>query len=357
MMFVKSGIFVCLLVCVIADVTQNYSKPDYATSTTITWAIDKTNYLGIELHPGDQFIFDVPKQYQAGIVRNVILSHRKDSKYDASVTYNPDGTFWDSQGAYDTITCRNIKNKYEEGWIAKKFAEPRDPSNPEVENLHDWVEYVGIFSTDRITLTNVSPLTQDLAVANVHEVAIEFFPSGKIASSQIEVYTPGTTFVDLAKNILEPNYGGGPNAGLSDTELSEYGLYPYSAEIGSYGNAHQYSNTSYVDYYGALHIKIPKGKIVGGIDVSVGDSGYDKSLPPQDQINKDGGIGSLGWAKITATLSLSGEIMIYSGNAPPAGVLSGGPETTGYVSGAGEEIIVTSSSYAWVMGYKVVFMK
>jgi len=340
-------------------VTQNFSKPTAMSSVNVVWDLTEilNNYLGIELHPDDIFLFDVPKAYQSGIVRNVILVHRKDAAFDASVQYNDDGTYYDTQGAYDTINCRDIKTKQQKGWIASKFAEPRSPSEPEIENLHDWVYFVGIFSTDLITLTNVSPDTEPLAVANVHRVEIEFYPTGTILSTQIEIYSPGTSFVDLAKKILIPTYGGGPPADLTDQELETEGLYPSAIAIGAYGKPVNVSANCYVDYYGDMHIKIPKGKIFGGFDISVGDSIYDMSVPPEDQINKDGGEGKLGWAKLDAKLSVSGEQVMYQSNVPPAGVLSGGPETSGYIVEANEEIVVSPTSYAWVMGYKVVFMK
>jgi len=289
-------------------------------------------------------------------VRNIVLAHRKDSKFDASVEYKEDGTFYDSQGAYNAISCRNIANGLKKSWTAPKFAEPRSASDPEVENLHDWVYYVGIFSTNLIYLENVSPVSQPLAVANVHRVEVEFFPSGVIDSTQIEIFSSGTSFIDLSKGILSPSYGGGPPAGLSFAEMESEGLYPSAIEIGTYGYLNV-SKTCYVDSYGNMHIILPTGKIIGGFELSVGDTKFDKSIPPQDQVNKDGGYGELGWAKVTATLSKSDEDCLHNANVPPAGVLSGGPVTSGYIIKKGEEIVIDSSSYAWVMGYKVVFMK
>lgn len=351
---------VAFLICVCysyATFVQNFSQPTSTTSTNVVWDIAATNYGGLELHPGDIFLFDVPLYYQKGIVRNVILVHRKDEKFDGSIEYKTDGTYYDSQGAYDSIQLVNMENGYKESWIAPKFAEPRSPSEPEEENLHDWVYYVGIFSTDLVYLQNVSPVSEPLAVANIHKVAIEFFPSGTIAFTQIDIYSTGTSFIDLSKGQLEPTYGGGPPAGLTYAEMEAEGIYPNAIEIGTYGIKTNVSSEVYVDYYGQMHIKIPAGKKLGGFEISIGDTKYDKSKPPQDQINKDGGYGQLGWAKITATLSISQEECITSANVPPAGVLSGGPQSQNYIVNSNEEIVVYSSSYAWVMGYKIVFMK
>jgi len=340
-----------------AAVVQNFTKPTYTSSTTLTWSLSNINYLGLELHPTNSMLFQIPAAYQSGVVRTVVLVHRKDEKYQGSITWNSDGTYYDSQGAYDSIQCRNKKDGSYESWIAPKFAEPRSASDPENENLHDWVYYVGVFSTNLIQLVSSSPADEPLAVANIHMVSVEFFPLGTIDSTQIEIFSSGTSFVDLAKKVYLPQYGGGPDAGLSYQEMEDEGLYPNAIEIGSWGFGRNVSKNCYVDYYGDMHIILQAGKVLGGVEVSLGDTNYDQSIPPQDQINKDGGYGQLGWAKLTATLSESDEDCMYNYNVPPNGVLSGGPETSGYVVQKGEELILYSSSYSWVMGYKIVYMK
>jgi len=100
---------------------------------------------------------------------------------------------------------------------------------------------------------------------------------------------------------------------------------------------------------------LPSGKVFGGVDVMAGDSMFDKNIPPQDQINKDGGIGQLGWAKLYGALGF--DTFMNQINVPPAGVLSGGPTKKGYTTKSGDEVIISSSSGAWIMGYKVTFMK
>lgn len=339
------------------EIVNNFTTPTTTTSTNVAWDLSLINYLGLELHPGTEMTFEVPLNYQKGIVRNIYLTHRKDSKFDASVTYNSDGTFYDSQGAYDDISCFDPSVGYARSWTAKKFAEPRSPSQPEVETLHDWVYYVDIFSTNMIYLKSATPVSKPLGVANIHKVEIEFFPTGEPSFSQVEIYSPGTTFINFTSGQLLPTYGGGPLADLSYSQMETEGLYPDAVAIGTYGKKVVVSDNVYVDYYGNMHIKIPAGKKLGGFEISIGDTKYDINKPPSSQVNKDGGYGALGWAKITATLSVSDETCLTDANVPPSGVISGGPQSFNYITKNNEEIVVSSTSYAWVMAYKVDFMK
>jgi len=334
------------------NVVKTFTTPTTVTSTTVQYVVNE--YYGVEIKPGEQWVFQIPPNFVEAVVRTVVLVHRKDSKYDASVEYHEDGTYYDTQGAYDAISCRKTGTSTWKGWGAAKFAEPRSSYDPEHENLHDWVYYVGIFSTDQILLENVSPLTNALSVANVHSVEIEFFPVGVIDSYQLEIFSPNTKFVDLAQGFLLPRYGGGPDAGLSFQQLEEDGLYPDAIEL-YYGTAQTISSTCYVDSSGRMHIKLPTGKTFGGFEVAIGDTKYNKAIPPQDQVNKDGGYGELGWAKLSARIG--SDYFMSDINVPPNAVLSGGPSKLGYVTKTGDEVILSATSYAWVMGYRITFMK
>jgi len=334
------------------NVVRTFSTPTSVTSTTAKYIVN--DYSGDPIKPGEQWIFQIPDAFKEAIVRTVVLVHRKDSQYDASVEYHDDGTYYDTQGAYDAISCRKTGTSTWKGWGAAKFAEPRSSYDPENENLHDWVYYVGVFSADQILLENVSPLANTLAVANVHRVEIEFFPAGVVDSYQIEIFSPNTEFADIAQGKMLPRYGGGPDAGLTFQQLEDEGLYPDAIQI-YWASAKTISSTCYLDSSGNMHIKLPAGKVLGGFEVAVGDTKYDQSKPPQDQVNKDGGYGELGWAKLTS--KIGSDYFMSSINVPPNAVLSGGPTQLGYVVKSGNEIVVSASSYAWIMGYRVTFMK
>jgi len=59
----------------------NYSLPEYE---------------GRELKPGHRIAFVIPEEFRGRLVRDVVLRHRKDSKYAPGLSEGD----WDSNGAY-----------------------------------------------------------------------------------------------------------------------------------------------------------------------------------------------------------------------------------------------------------------
>jgi len=344
-------------------VTEIFVKPTKLTSTTAVFKMPEMG--GKEIKPGERWLFQVPEEFRGTGIRTAILVHRKDSKYGASV----DGK-WDKEGAYNLVSARKTGTDQWVTWSdeygSKKFAEPRSSGDPEHENLHDWLHSVGWQNVDLLSVTNVGQGTN--AVANVHELVIEFFPPGKTALVQEEIYSPGTAFVDREKGRSMPSYGGGMGAHLGTERLKAEGMYPKAIEIGGYGGSGKkdVSENTYVDQSGRLHIKLPPGKVLGGFEIAVGDTELDKNRPLEEQRNKDGHYGKLGWAKLYARVQNSNSsgpnarsaYFMDRVNVPPSGVLSGGPNEKGYVTQPGDEIVVESQGHrSWVMGYRVQFME
>jgi hypothetical protein len=344
-------------------VTKVFTKPSSRTSTTIRFKMD--DYDGVEIKPGERWLFEVPPDLRGAKVRTAVLAHRKDYQYEHTFSGGRD-----SQGAYNLVSARKSG---EDKWVtwsdqygSKKFAELRDADDPEHENLHDWLYYVGDVSLDLLSVTNVGHGKS--AIANVHLLEIEFFPTGKHESFQEEIFTPGTSFIRPEKGWKKPLYGGGNGGHLSREVLKKEGMYPKSVEIGSYGDR-KISKDSYVDDSGRLHIRLPPGKRFGSFEISCGDTTYDRSQSPEEQRNKDGHYGGLGFAKLCARLENRALREKYDWdydqplnfmhriNVPPAGVLSGGPIEPGYVTKPGDEIVVESEDHeTWVMGYRIQFM-
>ena len=112
-----------------------------STSTTLTYHVGPTAESEVELRPSQKLVFHLPAGYQSRFLRNIILVHRKDAKYVGSVVKDGDG-YWDNEGAYSMVRVGASTGKWFE-YPSAKFAEPRHPSEPEHECLHDLQDIFG----------------------------------------------------------------------------------------------------------------------------------------------------------------------------------------------------------------------
>jgi len=179
-----------------------------------------------------------------------------------------------------------------------------------------------------------------------------------------EIFTPGTAFAKVNAGIMLPSYGGGYAKDTSDVQLMKQlqtkGLYPDAVPIGLVR-----ANQPVVEVGarslvrdGCLHIKLTAGLILGGFEISCGDTYFNPQTPAEQQRNKDGHLGSLGNAKLFVRLTGEGRHFMNNVNVPPAGVLSGGPCLADYVVRPNDEIIVESRHHpSWVMGFRVVYLQ
>jgi len=130
---------------------------------------------GRELKPGHSLLFVVPDEFKKRIVRDVVLRHRKDSKY--AVDIGPDRH--DPNGAYSRVELQSVDDgkwiewRDPKGYNPDKFAEPRSAGNPEEEVLHDWIATVGAINADAVRVTNVGK-NSDYSVSSVHGMEVVF---------------------------------------------------------------------------------------------------------------------------------------------------------------------------------------
>ena len=210
---------------------------------------------------------------------------------------------------------------------SKKFAEYRLPDRPEHEDLHDFQALydAGPF-VEYVALTNVSAI-EDLCIANIHTIKVEFFPENYESVEYMEkIFTPGTTFIDLAKGHTRPTYGGGYAWQHSSEDvykrLVEVGLYPNALELLYEPNGERQvqvlDDGSYVDNEGALHIPLPPHKCFVCLEVSIGDTYFDKNQSIESQYNNNGHIGRCGSCDycfaviITYSLYITGWSKLYA---------------------------------------------
>ena len=329
------------------SVKKIVKTPNKTTYSTLVY--ESENFGGDELEPSKRMLFVIPEEFKGRVIRDIILKHRKDPS-----RFSGDG--WDPNGAYSRVLIKDSRTENWKSWIdptgnkSDKFAESRASSNPENEILHDWIATVGEVQPSLISVENVGQTDQ--AVSNIHGVEVVFFPEKEGVEYQEQIFTPGTSFVDLDKQQNEPSYGGGPRY---------RGQYPSAVALGGWGRDQENtmidddSNKEfYLDRQGQIHIKLEPGKKFVNLELAIGDTHQDGIA------NKDGHNGTLGWAKIYAGLATKGHMdtsnFMHNVNVPPAGVLAGGPEQSDKVIQDGDEIVIESKSdTSYLMGYRIAY--
>jgi len=316
-----------------------YKEPNDAGHTSVKF--NSPLYMGDELDSHHSLLFEIPEEYKGRLVRDVILTHRKDPSRWDGVGHDPCGSY----SRVEVLSSDGRVNTWSDpaGYSPDKFAERRGPQDPEVEVLHDWLLTVGRIDARYVFVTNVG--VGDLSTVNFHSLEIVFFPNVEKTVCEEKVFSPGTTFIDVGAGVLEPTYGYQKNEGI----------YPGALAIGSYTNGFNYERDSDEDYFidsiGKLHIKLKEGRKFIGMELSVGDT-------HPDGVNKKGHIGTRGWAKIYAQInSENSEIdLMQNVNVPPAGVLFGGPKKDSYDVRKKDEVVITSSNdICYLMGYRMIY--
>lgn len=326
-----------------------FESPEIDSYTRINYSIMR--HEGQELRPEHRLLFRIPDQFKSRIIRDVILRHRKDSKY--TVNIGSDG--YDPNGAYSRVELHNSDNGQWTGWKdpagyrTDKFAEPRSAENPEEEVLHDWIATVGQISADAVRVTNVGS-NPDFSISNIHGLEIVFYPEFKSIDFKEKVYTLGTKFVDLEKGDLLPVYGAGEfNEGKYVESIALNRSGPVLFELGKDpGPEARMENDRLV-------IKLDSGKELLNIEVAIGDTEHLNYINPETRRNT-----RLGWAKLWMGIrrAKTGNVewFVKNANIPPQGVIAGGPHLENSKIEPGDELILESRADAsYVMGWRLAY--
>jgi len=326
-----------------------FENPEIASYTRINYSIPE--YEGRELKPGRRLLFLIPPEFRNRIVRDVILRHRKDSKY--AVNIGSDG--YDPNGAYSRVELHNTDTNQWTGWKdpagyrTDKFAEPRSSGNPEEEVLHDWIAMVGPITTDAVRVTNVGA-NPDLSVSSVHGLEIVFYPEFKSIDFKEKIYTLGTKFVNLDKGDLLPSYGAGEfNEGRYVGAIALNRSAPVLFELGKDPGPEARTEND------RLVIKLDSGKELLNIEVAIGDTEHLSSRNPETHRNT-----RLGWAKLWIGIrrAKTGNVdwFVKNANIPPQGVIAGGPHLDNSKIEPGDELILESrADTSYVMGWRLTY--
>ena len=326
-----------------------FENPEIDSYTRINYSIPE--YEGRELKPGRRLMFKIPEEFKERIIRDVILRHRKNSKY--AVNIGSDGH--DPNGAYSRVELHNNNTgqwtswKDPAGYRTDKFAEPRGAENPEEEVLHDWIATVGPISADAVRITNVGE-SPDFSISNVHGLEVVFYPEFKSINFKEQIYTIGTKFVDLDKKELLPEYGAGEfNEGKYTGAIALNRSGPTLFELGKDpGPETQIEN-------GGLVIKLESGRELLNVEIAIGDTEHLDHKNPETYRNT-----RLGWAKLWVGVRRAKtgntEWFIKNANIPPQGVIAGGPHLENSKVEPGDELIIESRADAsYVMGWRLAY--
>ena len=331
------------------SVDLTFENPEIDSYTRINFSVPE--YEGRELRPGRRLMFTIPEEFKKRIIRDVILRHRKNSKY--AINISSDG--YDPNGAYSRVELRNSDTsqwtswKDPAGYRTDKFAEPRGAENPEEEVLHDWIAMVGPISADAVRVTNVGE-NSDFSVSNVHGLEVVFYPEFKAINFREQIYTLGTKFVDLDKNELLPEYGAGEfNEGKYEGAIALNRSAPTLFELSKNPGSEARTEN------GRLVIKLESGRELLNVEIAIGDTEHLSYRNPETYRNT-----RLGWAKLWVGIRRAKtgdtEWFIKNANIPPQGVIAGGPHLENAKIEVGDELVLESRADAsYVMGWRLAY--
>lgn len=294
----------------------------------------------LRLVPGESIYLVLPARFSAHPLANVILGHRQNPRDQrGSSGYDPftGSKTYDQYPAYTSVQVHSVVHAYKDSWRTwggpvssdkgSKFAEIR--KGAEFDNLYEW------------------PLKGHKSLRN------ERWEDGSIDVDMVKIEALGDDPVYLdsvtvkviapkANNYVDISYT------RDRTSLGD----PITFKGRRYGGGQSYRGT----FPGAQQLSpsrwrtprlaIPvNGKKLKSVSVAVGDT------KPDGVRNQDGGMGSLGAAKISIIIEGvdgSETVIVDRENVGPQGVISG------YTAGAGIEaasiIIKAHQDTAYIMG-------
>jgi hypothetical protein len=308
---------------------------------------------GRELPSGHKMGFVIPEAFRKRLIRDVILRHRKDSKYAVDIGEDRH----DPHGAYSRVEMHNpqsrdwVKWKDPKGYNPDKFAEPRPASDPENEVLHDWLATVGEVQADAVRLTNVGQHPK-YSTSQIHGLEIVFHPETSHVQYNEKIYCQGTAFIDIPDGKKLPTYGGG-----SHTEGKYIGAIPLNQfRPVLYELGHDTGKEARLEN-GKLIVKLDAEQSLVEVEISVGDTEHLTEINP-----KTGRHTRLGYAKLWVGIKRKEtdqvDWFMENVNIPPQGVLAGGPSLKNSKIQPGDELVIEArADTAYLMGYRLTYSK
>ena len=324
-----------------------YVEPSSRTCSSATYSFPGER----KLNPGEAIYLSVPKDMRNQSAATLLLDHRQDPNDGNNAKLNEEAATDSSSRPHDDspgLTSFQFRMKdapdksawrhYNGSWggsgkFGAKFAQIGYSTEREAMEGIRSHGHTGVDSGDTskaplhlnaMRLVNVG---SDPVYISAATVKLAPPPSSNIVEA---IFTPGTKFEDFEKGIVS-TYGGGE---------SQSGKYPGAVELSGYSTKGPKlpSGWKYTD--GEIRIPVAAGMKVNAIELSVGDM-HDDGQP-----NKDGGIGTSGWATLSVGLKKSSgefEPMIKGENVGKNGVMTGLPKDCGYITKSGDEVVIRAN--------------
>jgi len=329
-------------------VVAMFDKPTSRTAFSVTYKIPEQ-----DLKPGEIAYFAVPPDLSDRPIRFAVLGHRQDP---ATEKGSKPGEKWDAVPGLTSVQFHAKDEPGNKGWhfwegqasgnMGAKFAEVRE--TPEIENLYEFAKYgtgnvsTGEQSTRPLPVDAIRMVSTGKDVVKISEITLKVLPPKP--DRYIEhSFSNGTKFGD-PETLHGETLGGGQ--AFEGTFPGALALKPF----GQMPNPPALPPGWYLEK-GQLHIPLPKGASMTGLELAIGDSHDDKKT------NSDGGYGKQGWAKANAYLQKANgqrDTILDRENVPPEGVLVGTAADGCYQAQEGDEIVIDSKSdTSYLMGLRI----
>lgn len=328
------------------DVTAVLTQPSERTSHSVTYRFPER-----ELRPGQSLYFALPPDISGNPVRFVILGHRQDPQRETGFDTT---RRWDNVPGLSSVQFHQAGASGPGAWRywrgqasgtqGAKFAEVRN--EVELENLYDWEKYghaaVGSgegttapLRTDAIRVVSVG---QDPVL--VSEITVKVRPPSPDRFIE-HAFSPNTRFGD-PETLNGRQLGGGQGF---------EGTFPGALALGPRASSPRPElPAGWRIQNGNLHIPLPQGASLGGVEVATGDTRPDRVR------NSDGGWGTQGFSRLSIETRRPGgqDQLMRNENVPPEGVLFSSPPDTCRVIGQGEELVISASrDTSYLMGVRI----
>lgn len=316
---------------------------DRRTSNSVSY-----DFNGQKLAPGEWMYMMVPPDLMARGVNFAILGHRQNPATERGMVGK-----WDhepgltSVQVYDEVTgewrywAGSASGKY-----GAKFAEVG--YSFEMENLYEWGR-LGHRGVNGGSLSREALLGRYIRVTNVgtdpvelNEVSLKtVFPK-----ADRQVTHKFSSIVEFGDQLSGAgyNYGGGQ---------AHRGLWPNALALSGGGEQKPTLPAGWKFENGSLHIPLPAGQILTGVEMSGGDS-------HPDQIrNSDNGWGSKGGSRLSVTTMKGGvavDRLLKNENVPPEGIMMAAPTHCGRVITEGESLVISAANdVTYLAGLRLSF--
>lgn len=332
-------------------------EPRSRSCSSVTYEFDKERVL----KPGEALYFSVPKELRGQSANLLLVGHRQDvndgnnREYEKIKANNPRAR--DDSPGLTSVQLHMIDKPKANAWRhyldlfggsgknGAKFAEL--DSKPENEGLEGFRSHGhrGVHSGD---VTKDKLLIDAIRLVSVGKdpVHVKYLTmKASLDGDTIEkIFTPGTKFDDPATGEAAV-YGGGEHHG---------GKYPKAVVLNGTNESLDLP-AGWKLSRNELRIPLPAGRKFMGVELAIGD------LHPDGKPNRDGGVGTAGWARLSTFVKKadgSREYMTRDENIGKNGTMLGYPQNCDYVATAGDELVLNvNRDAAYLMGLRMHFKK